>query len=100
MCCARVGYYFTGDGAHRYEGRCYQITGRMDDVINVSGHRLGTAEIEDALVSCISNCYNNCNNLVLCVTYHLKVTFHSSSNRDLLVYFMQFADYYYFSCTG
>uniref|UniRef100_A0A665X4Q5 Acetyl-coenzyme A synthetase n=1 Tax=Echeneis naucrates TaxID=173247 RepID=A0A665X4Q5_ECHNA len=43
------GYYFTGDGAHRSEDGYYQITGRMDDVINVSGHRLGTAEIEDAL---------------------------------------------------
>lgn len=44
------GYYFTGDGAYRSEDGYYQITGRMDDVINVSGHRLGTAEIEDALV--------------------------------------------------
>lgn len=44
------GCYFTGDGAHRSEDGYYQITGRMDDVINVSGHRLGTAEIEDALV--------------------------------------------------
>ncbi|XP_068590571.1 acetyl-coenzyme A synthetase 2-like, mitochondrial [Cebidichthys violaceus] len=43
------GFYFTGDGAHRSEDGYYQITGRMDDVINVSGHRLGTAEIEDAL---------------------------------------------------
>ncbi|KAM8859172.1 acetyl-coenzyme A synthetase 2-like, mitochondrial isoform 1-T1 [Spinachia spinachia] len=43
------GYYFTGDGALRSEDGYYQITGRMDDVINVSGHRLGTAEIEDAL---------------------------------------------------
>ncbi|XP_040905400.1 acetyl-coenzyme A synthetase 2-like, mitochondrial isoform X3 [Toxotes jaculatrix] len=43
------GYYFTGDGASRSEDGYYQITGRMDDVINVSGHRLGTAEIEDAL---------------------------------------------------
>uniref|UniRef100_A0A7N6BRG5 Acetyl-coenzyme A synthetase n=1 Tax=Anabas testudineus TaxID=64144 RepID=A0A7N6BRG5_ANATE len=43
------GYYFTGDGAFRTEEGYYQITGRMDDVINVSGHRLGTAEIEDAL---------------------------------------------------
>ncbi|XP_071329607.1 acetyl-coenzyme A synthetase 2-like, mitochondrial isoform X2 [Trachinotus anak] len=43
------GYYFTGDGAYRSEDGYYQITGRMDDVINVSGHRLGTAEIEDAL---------------------------------------------------
>lgn len=48
-----VGYYFTGDGAHRTEGGYYQITGRMDDVINISGHRLGTAEIEDAMVSSI-----------------------------------------------
>ncbi|XP_040929888.1 acetyl-coenzyme A synthetase 2-like, mitochondrial isoform X2 [Betta splendens] len=43
------GHYFTGDGAFRTEEGYYQITGRMDDVINVSGHRLGTAEIEDAL---------------------------------------------------
>ncbi|KAK5623108.1 Acetyl-coenzyme A synthetase 2-like, mitochondrial [Crenichthys baileyi] len=43
------GHYFTGDGAFRSEDGYYQITGRMDDVINVSGHRLGTAEIEDAL---------------------------------------------------
>ncbi|KAK3538104.1 hypothetical protein QTP70_029817 [Hemibagrus guttatus] len=43
------GYYFTGDGAYRTADGHYQITGRMDDIINVSGHRLGTAEIEDAL---------------------------------------------------
>uniref|UniRef100_A0A8C5LKD7 Acetyl-coenzyme A synthetase n=1 Tax=Jaculus jaculus TaxID=51337 RepID=A0A8C5LKD7_JACJA len=43
------GYYFTGDGAHRTKEGYYQITGRMDDVINISGHRLGTAEIEDAM---------------------------------------------------
>ncbi|CAK6984067.1 acetyl-coenzyme A synthetase 2-like%2C mitochondrial, partial [Scomber scombrus] len=43
------GFYCTGDGAYRSEDGFYQITGRMDDVINVSGHRLGTAEIEDAL---------------------------------------------------
>ncbi|XP_048863902.1 acetyl-coenzyme A synthetase 2-like, mitochondrial isoform X2 [Brienomyrus brachyistius] len=43
------GHYFTGDGAYRTQQGYYQITGRMDDVINVSGHRLGTAEIEDAL---------------------------------------------------
>jgi len=48
--CSSAGYYFTGDGAFRSEDGYYQITGRMDDVINVSGHRLGTAEIEDALV--------------------------------------------------
>jgi len=44
------GYYFTGDGALRDEEGFYQITGRMDDVINVTGHRLGTAEVEDALM--------------------------------------------------
>jgi acetyl-CoA synthetase len=43
------GYYFTGDGARRDEDGYYWITGRMDDVLNVSGHRLGTAEIESAL---------------------------------------------------
>ena len=43
--------YFTGDGAKRDEDGFYWITGRVDDVINVSGHRLGTAEIESALVS-------------------------------------------------
>jgi len=44
------GYYFTGDGAKRDEDGYLWITGRMDDVLNVSGHRLGTAEIESALV--------------------------------------------------
>lgn len=43
--------YFTGDGARRDEDGDYTITGRVDDVLNVSGHRLGTAEIESALVS-------------------------------------------------
>ncbi|XP_074673527.1 acetyl-coenzyme A synthetase 2-like, mitochondrial isoform X2 [Strix aluco] len=46
---AYPGYYFTGDGAYRTKKGYYQITGRMDDVINISGHRLGTAEIEDAM---------------------------------------------------
>jgi acetyl-CoA synthetase len=45
------GYYFTGDGARRDEDGYYWITGRIDDVLNVSGHRLGTAEIESALVA-------------------------------------------------
>ncbi len=45
------GYYFTGDGAKRDEDGYYWIVGRIDDVLNVSGHRLGTAEIESALVS-------------------------------------------------
>jgi len=44
------GYYFTGDGCKRDEDGYYWITGRVDDVINVSGHRIGTAEIESALV--------------------------------------------------
>ena len=43
------GYYFTGDGAKRDENGMYRIIGRIDDVINVSGHRFGTAEIENAL---------------------------------------------------
>jgi len=45
------GYYFTGDGCRRDEGGDYWITGRVDDVINVSGHRMGTAEVESALVA-------------------------------------------------
>ena len=45
------GYYFSGDGCRRDEDGFYWITGRVDDVINVSGHRLGTAEIESALVA-------------------------------------------------
>jgi acetyl-CoA synthetase len=44
------GYYFTGDGARRDADGYYWITGRVDDVMNVSGHRLGTAEVESALV--------------------------------------------------
>jgi acetyl-CoA synthetase len=45
------GYYFTGDGCRRDKDGYYWITGRVDDVINVSGHRLGTAEVESALVA-------------------------------------------------
>jgi len=45
------GYYLTGDGCRRDEDGYYWITGRVDDVINVSGHRLGTAEVESALVT-------------------------------------------------
>lgn len=44
------GYYFTGDGCRRDEDGYYWITGRIDDVLNISGHRLGTAEIESAFV--------------------------------------------------
>ena len=44
------GYYFTGDGARRDEAGYFWITGRVDDVLNVSGHRMGTAEVESALV--------------------------------------------------
>ena len=43
------GYYFTGDGAKRDENGNYRITGRVDDVVNISGHRIGTAEVEDAI---------------------------------------------------
>jgi acetyl-CoA synthetase len=45
------GRYFTGDGARRDEDGYYWITGRVDDVLNVAGHRLGTAEVESALVA-------------------------------------------------
>jgi acetyl-CoA synthetase len=45
------GYYFSGDGCRRDKDGYYWITGRVDDVINVSGHRMGTAEIESALVA-------------------------------------------------
>jgi acetyl-CoA synthetase len=43
------GYYFTGDGCYRNEKGQYRITGRVDDVLNVSGHRIGTAEVENAI---------------------------------------------------
>ncbi|MDD0852217.1 acetate--CoA ligase [Halobacteriovorax sp. GB3] len=46
---AYPGHYFTGDGAKRDEEGLYRITGRVDDVLNVSGHRIGTAEVEDAI---------------------------------------------------
>jgi acetyl-CoA synthetase len=46
------GYYFTGDGCRRDGDGYYWITGRVDDVINPSGHRIGTAEVESALVAC------------------------------------------------
>ncbi len=45
------GNYFTGDGVRRDEDGYYWITGRVDDVLNVSGHRMGTAEVESALVA-------------------------------------------------
>ena len=45
------GYYFTGDGCRRDKDGYYWITGRVDDVLNVSGHRMGTAEVESALVA-------------------------------------------------
>jgi acetyl-CoA synthetase len=47
---AYPGYYFTGDGARRDADGYYWITGRVDDVLNISGHRIGTAEVESALV--------------------------------------------------
>ncbi|XP_010776008.1 acetyl-coenzyme A synthetase 2-like, mitochondrial isoform X2 [Notothenia coriiceps] len=51
-CQPHPGYFFTGDGAYRSKEGYYQITGRLDDVINVSGHRIGTAEIEDVVNQC------------------------------------------------
>src|SRR5262249_7371884 len=50
------GLYFTGDGCRRDEDGYYWVTGRVDDVLNVSGHRLGTAAIESALVAHESVC--------------------------------------------
>jgi acetyl-CoA synthetase len=47
----KQGYYLTGDGARRDKDGYFWIVGRLDDVLNVSGHRLGTAEVESALVS-------------------------------------------------
>lgn len=47
-----IGFYFTGDGCRRDSDGYYWITGRVDDVINPSGHRIGTAEVESALVGC------------------------------------------------
>ncbi|NXY31007.1 ACS2L synthetase, partial [Pomatorhinus ruficollis] len=41
------GFFFTGDGVYRTSEGYYQLTGRLDDIINISGHRLGTAEVED-----------------------------------------------------
>ncbi len=48
-CCGWQGYYYTGDGCRRDEDGYVWITGRVDDVMNVSGHRIGTAEVESAL---------------------------------------------------
>ena len=45
------GFYFTGDGAYRDKDGYYWVTGRVDDVVNVSGHRIGTAELETSLIS-------------------------------------------------
>ena len=50
------GRYFTGDGARKDEDGCFWIMGRVDDVINISGHRMGTAEVESALVAHKSVC--------------------------------------------
>ena len=51
-----LGYYFTGDGARRDADGHYHITGRVDDVINVKGVRLGTAEVEDVMVYMLFVC--------------------------------------------
>ena len=60
-----VGYYFTGDGALRdHEGK-YRITGRVDDVITIDGHRIGTAEIESVMVRETSSNKSGQENLTL-----------------------------------
>lgn len=50
MVLATAGFFFTGDGVYRTSEGYYQLTGRLDDIINISGHRLGTAEVEDVVV--------------------------------------------------
>jgi len=50
MVLASAGFFFTGDGVYRTSEGYYQLTGRLDDIINISGHRLGTAEVEDVVV--------------------------------------------------
>lgn len=50
MVLATAGFFFTGDGVYRTSEGYYQLTGRLDDVINISGHRLGTAEVENIVV--------------------------------------------------
>ncbi|XP_077367667.1 acetyl-coenzyme A synthetase 2-like, mitochondrial isoform X1 [Festucalex cinctus] len=62
------GYFFTGDGAHRSKDGYYQITGRLDDVINVSGHRIGTAEIEDV----VNHCSAVAESAVIGCSHHIK----------------------------
>nr|XP_057912831.1 acetyl-coenzyme A synthetase 2-like, mitochondrial isoform X1 [Doryrhamphus excisus] len=62
------GYFFTGDGAHRSKEGYYQITGRLDDVINVSGHRIGTAEIEDV----VNQCSAVAESAVIGCSHHIK----------------------------
>ena len=70
------GYYFTGDGAYRDKDGYYQITGRMDDVINVTGHRLGTAEVEDVLVSTLNYLINEGSSLLFSqILYRLLAFF-------------------------
>ena len=56
----RPGYFFTGDGAYKDEDGYFWITGRIDDVVNISGHRLGTVEIEDAFTFSSGNCRSRC----------------------------------------
>lgn len=50
MVLATAGFFFTGDGVYRTIEGYYQLTGRLDDTISISGHRLGTAEVENVVV--------------------------------------------------
>ena len=63
------GTYFSGDGAMKDENGYITVTGRMDDVINISGHRLGTAEIEDVMVSTVKS-RNSVNLLIFTTNVH------------------------------
>lgn len=56
-----AGFYFTGDGAYRTSEGYYQLTGRLDDVISISGHQLGTAEVEDIVVRDVGGRQNHPN---------------------------------------
>jgi len=68
------GYYFTGDSAYRDQDGYYWITGRVDDVLNVSGHRIGTADVEGALVNHISVAQAAAVGCEYCLIYFMSIT--------------------------
>lgn len=77
-----VGVYFTGDGALRDENGLYRITGRVDDIIMSKGHRIGTAELECAMVSYIV--FIEAHSRLYCSLYPVQANFYCTfigSNR-------------------